>query len=140
MLERRIQFPSPAEVTIGLFDRKAIEAAIEFLITLLDAQDGDPDTEPDGDDDDGDFAEDEAVALFARMRSAGPGCNLADGDSAVDDRPCDAADSGDDEEDFREAPAPAYGVDQTTMLPHPFGAYREPVPDFPCADLIPGRG
>lgn len=140
MLERRIQIPtSPAGVTVGPFDRKAVEAAIEFLINLLDAQDGDPDTEANGDEEDGDFAEDEAAALFARMISAGPGCNIADGDSAIDDGPCDGADSGDDEEDFHEAPAPVYGLDQTTMLPQPYGVYREPVTDFPCADVIGGQ-
>ena len=57
----------------------------EELIAVLDAAAGDPDIEPNGDEDDGNKTEDD----FLYHGGDGPGCPLADPDMAVDDRPCD---------------------------------------------------
>jgi hypothetical protein len=69
--------------------RAAIEAAVETLVEVLNAMDGDSDEEENGDELDGTRAEDEAGAEFYARPMSGPGCLIADDDSAVDDRPCD---------------------------------------------------
>lgn len=56
--------------------RSAVERTIERAIEALDTIDGDPDLEPDGDETDGNGAEDDVCAWFAFDR--GPGCAVAD--------------------------------------------------------------
>lgn len=57
--------------------RSAVERTIERAIEALDAIDGDPDLEPDGDETDGNGAEDEPCAWFTGYRR-GPGCEVSD--------------------------------------------------------------
>jgi hypothetical protein len=66
------------------FDRGTIASAVEVLIAVLDTLDGDPDLEPDGDETDGNGAEDEPCAWFATCGS-GPGCLTADPDMEMGD-------------------------------------------------------
>jgi hypothetical protein len=55
--------------------REAIEAAVETLVAVLNAMDGDADEEADGDERDGNFAEDD----FMQHNSNGyPGCPVSD--------------------------------------------------------------
>ena len=65
---------------------KIAAAAAQALIDLLDAIGGDPDLEDNGDELDGDRAEDEAGAgLYARLEG-GPGCPIADPDHGSEER------------------------------------------------------
>lgn len=64
---------------LAKFGRQDFEAFIDLAICLLDAVDGDADQEFGGDEQDGDFAEDEPAAVLARLRY-GPGCIVADPD------------------------------------------------------------
>ncbi|OYX67027.1 MAG: hypothetical protein B7Y88_04185 [Sphingomonadales bacterium 32-64-17] len=82
------------------FRRDELSAFIAVGIELVDAMDGDPDIEPNGDEEDGTFAEDEGAAKFATMRS-GPGCIEADPDRGADD----VGDCSDAEDDFWLSPA-----------------------------------
>ena len=106
---------SPQEVK--LLPRNAVHDMIETLIRRLDLEDGDPDLEEtdaedsfalswyataragagcpiadpgelDGDETDGNSAEDEPAASHKRWGN-GAGCVIADSDWAVDDKPCD---------------------------------------------------
>ena len=54
-------------------------------IRILDTLGGDPDCEADGDELDGNASEDD----FMHHSGLGPGCPIADPDTAVDDGPCD---------------------------------------------------
>ncbi|WP_126172858.1 hypothetical protein [Altericroceibacterium xinjiangense] len=65
--------------------REAVERTIQAAIDALDAIDGDPDLEPDGDEADGSGAEDEPCAWFLTM-DRGPGCTTADPDNDQDER------------------------------------------------------
>ena len=66
--------------------RRKIEAAIELLIAMLDALDGDTDIEPNGDERDGSIAEDDWTAWFTLSGVwSGPGCPIADFDIGEDD-------------------------------------------------------
>jgi hypothetical protein len=66
--------PTVARILSG-FDRAQLAGFIEVAISLLDAGDGDPDLEPNGDEQDGSYcAEDE----FMQLHSDGPGCPIAD--------------------------------------------------------------
>ena len=68
-----------AAAVMAQFDRDKIASAVEVLVNLLDVLDGDPDLEPDGDETDGNGAEDEPCAWFATCGN-GPGCLTADPD------------------------------------------------------------
>ena len=68
---------------LAQFDRDAIGSAIEVLVGVLDAFDGDPDSELDGDETDGNSAEDDECAYFNSM-SFGPGCEVSDPDREHD--------------------------------------------------------
>ncbi|MEH6789665.1 hypothetical protein [Parasphingorhabdus sp.] len=66
---------------LGDLDREKLEAFIEISVALLDAYDGDPDLEANGDEQDGVYCEDE----FADMNGMnhpdgyrGPGCPISD--------------------------------------------------------------
>jgi hypothetical protein len=101
-----------------MLDRKMLAAVAEFSIALADLITPDPDLEEsdaedsfalswcataragagcpvadpgemDGDETDGNCAEDEDAASHKHCAS-GPGCHIADPDCAVDDGPCDA--------------------------------------------------
>lgn len=77
---------APAVMRIlGRYDRAALVSFISVAIDLLDVVDGDPDVEANGDELDGNRAEDE----FVRHAGNGPGCPLSDPDMAVDDDRCD---------------------------------------------------
>ena len=72
--------------TIARQPRRRLEAAVELLLFTLDAMDGDPDLEaicdddePNGDEQDGNFAEDDGAARAALI-DAGPGCIISDND------------------------------------------------------------
>lgn len=70
--------PMPAVTRIlSRFDRDQLAGFIAVAIDLADAMDGDPDIEPDGDEEDGQFTEDEPAAKFAEL-GYGPGCEIAD--------------------------------------------------------------
>ena len=64
--------------------REGIALAVEALIARLDDMDGDPDVEPAGDEQDGQFGEDEPCARFGRMKK-GPGSLVSDGDTVNGD-------------------------------------------------------
>jgi hypothetical protein len=65
-----------AHILVGQ-PRHRLEALAEAVISVLDAMDGDPDVEPNGDEQDGSLGEDDFHApLFAR--DMGPGCPLSD--------------------------------------------------------------
>lgn len=74
---------SEREIPTGLaaFDRAAITRSIEVLVGLLDLIDGDTDVELNGDEADGNPAEDE----FMDHPHDGPGCPVADVDKGIDD-------------------------------------------------------
>lgn len=78
------RIPAVARI-LSQFDRPKLEGFITVAISLLDVMDGDADEESNGDELDGDKSEDE----FMDHAANGPGCPIADPDSAVDDRPCD---------------------------------------------------
>ena len=62
-----------------------ITSVCEQLVETLDVVAGDPDLEPNGDEQDGNRAEDD----FCYHGGNGPGCPIADPDAAVDDSYCD---------------------------------------------------
>lgn len=67
-----------------------LDIAIEALIELRNALDGDADVEPNGDELDGENAEDSFGPPPGNVAAwAGPGCPIADPDMAVDDIGCD---------------------------------------------------
>ena len=68
---------------LSRFDRQSLASFITVAIELLDVVDGDSDTEPNGDELDGQPSEDE----FMQHRGDGPGCLISDPDKAVDDDP-----------------------------------------------------
>ena len=70
------------------FNRDELGNAIEVLVELLDAWDGDPDVELNGDETDHDRAED-CFTIGKNDHANGPGCHISDPDCAVDDRACD---------------------------------------------------
>ncbi|MDT7527991.1 hypothetical protein OVY29_04875 [Sphingopyxis sp. SE2] len=81
--------PPPAAVMrmLASHSREQLEGFIEVALSLLDLADGDPDIEPNGDEEDGTGAEDEQGAHTCD--ASGPGCAVSDPDSAVDDLGCD---------------------------------------------------
>lgn len=104
--------PMPAVARIlSRFDRQHLESFMEVAVSLLDALDPDPDLELNGDELDGNRAEDEAGHYFG---GEGPGCPLCDDDTAVDDNGCDDInDDREPEEPFH----PSYGIDQSHAEP-----------------------
>ena len=58
------------------FDRATIASAVEVLVHVLDAMDGDPDTEED--DDPGQCTEDEISTNLHTLWATGPGCAISD--------------------------------------------------------------
>lgn len=89
----------PGRIIIALpATRPAIEALTEWLIDRLDAIDGDPDFELNGDDADGTSAEDEICNFPSHL---GVGCEISDPDHCVTDE------RHDPEHDF----CPDYGID-----------------------------
>jgi hypothetical protein len=105
--------PAPVLAILSRYKREDIEAFIAVAIDLLDLSDGDPDCEdatdleddhslsPDasafgdgpGDaltDPGGQCDEDGINTSLVRARHGGPGCQISDGDSGVEDWPHDA--------------------------------------------------
>ena len=79
--------PAPAVMQVlSRFDRQSLASFITVAIELLDVVDGDSDTEPNGDELDGNPSEDE---FMCHGGGDGPGCPIADPDKAVDDDNCD---------------------------------------------------
>lgn len=77
--------PMPALARVlARFDRDQLGNAIEVMLTLLDLQDGDPDTE----DDDPSGQYDEDAYTGPRAHKGGPGCPISDPDA------CSAGDDG----------------------------------------------
>lgn len=66
--------PAAVSRILAQFQRDQLAGFIEVAIGLLDVADGDSDTEANGDELDGNPAEDE----FAQMVSDGPGCPISD--------------------------------------------------------------
>lgn len=99
--------PAEAAPFIIIHDnRESLAAAIEVLIARMDALDGDPDLELNGDERDGcHCAEDE----FQWHSHDGPGCPLADPDRGADDDGEAVNEDGDTDGRV----VPLYGVDQT---------------------------
>ncbi|MBR0551745.1 hypothetical protein [Stakelama marina] len=81
---------SPAQLGgLGLYpvqlpDIRALDCAIEALIELRNALDGDPDLEETDAEDAHDLS-----PMARRYADRGAGCPISDPDCAVDDRPCD---------------------------------------------------
>jgi hypothetical protein len=71
-----------------LLTNATLAALADFGVTMLDVLQRDPDLEPDGDELDGNPAEDEH--MHHSLWDGAAACPIADPDSAVDDRPCDA--------------------------------------------------
>jgi hypothetical protein len=67
--------PAVARI-LSRFDRPKLEGFIAVAIGLLDVLDGDPDEEANGDELDGDRAEDEAGDFI--HNEGGPGCTISD--------------------------------------------------------------
>lgn len=67
---------APVLRLLGDFDRKKLEAFIEIGVALLDVYDGDPDIEANGDEQDGNHCEDDAMNFNAY--GSGPGCEISD--------------------------------------------------------------
>ena len=91
--------------------RADLASFITVAIDLLDAAEPDPDLEDD--DPAGQCSEDEISCAGQNGRPPkgdGPGCEISDPDSAVDDNPCD----GDEDLEPDEAVTADYGIDQTT--------------------------
>lgn len=97
------------------FDREKIGSTIEALIAILDEADGDLDIEPDGDELDGNNAEDDFRPHSLLMH--GPGCPISDPDLAIDDGPCDDIDQDREPE---EELTPDWPIDQTEPIPDAF--------------------
>ncbi len=87
--------PLRAPIDLARFDRERLADLITAAIDILDQTDGDPDLEPNGDELDGNPAEDDFWPHSVAM--SGPGCPIADPDLAADDGPCDG-DGGDRED------------------------------------------
>jgi len=68
---------------VGHFERDQIEQAVDSLIALLDAADGDPDVEPNGDELDGTYAEDDFVTHSTT--DIGAGCPISDAGESDDE-------------------------------------------------------
>lgn len=79
------------------FSRDQLGSAVEVMIALMDIADDDPDAEED--DDSGQSTEDEISYGDAQFGRRGPGCEISDPDSAVDDRECDDIDQDREPED-----------------------------------------
>ena len=77
--------PAAVSRVLARFDRPALEGFIAVALDLLDLADGDSDQEDAGDEEDGDFAEDEPCARF-EWQGDGPGCISADDDTEDDGR------------------------------------------------------
>lgn len=93
--------------------RNELEALTERLLIALDQIEGDSDLEPNGDELDGNTAEDDFLDHSYRFR-AEPGCPVADPDCAVDDLPCD--EDFDQEHDYRQAPRVIHSEDQRCVM------------------------
>lgn len=97
--------------------RHELESVVELMIERLDAIDGDPDLEPNGDELDGNCSEDDDCPHNVPIHLHGPGCPISDPDLACDDSAIDAADEGGLEVDEAEGqPKPLYGIDQRIMM------------------------
>jgi hypothetical protein len=93
--------PLPLGIALTAAERAAVEAAVEQLIAVLDAADGDPDVELNGDELDGmNAGEDE----FQHHYGLGPGCPISDPGGG---------DVGDEGEQELAEMVPHYGDDQT---------------------------
>ncbi len=99
--------------------RMQIEALVESLIDVLDAIDRADGFELDGDEFDGSGAEDD-FCVHNTGAIAGPGCPIADPDTAVDDEACDDSNDDREEESFL---IPVYGTDQSH--PRSFDPYAD---------------
>lgn len=85
----RTDAPSTAlPPNLAAMPRNAVHDLIELLIVELDARDGDPDVEANGDELDGDQGAEDAFMSHSQ-HMAGPGCAISDPDFAVDDFPID---------------------------------------------------
>lgn len=120
--------PAPAVMALlSRFSRDELGNAIEVMVTLLDLWDADPDIEPNGDELDSSAAEDDFVPHNVPGHLQGPGCPIADDDSAADDIPCDDVyDDLEPEDDL----FPDYEIDQS----------RGPLPEMPGVDRRMMRG
>lgn len=78
---------APLMRMLARFDRPKVEAFAEISIALLDLIDGDPDLEDSHED--GQCSEDEISTNLHAQWGGGPGCEISDPDSAVDDGGCD---------------------------------------------------
>lgn len=102
---RASALPSAAllESAIRRLSRDALAGLCEQLIDRLDAMDPDPDLEANGDELDGNNAEDDFGDHGCNVGPyAAAGCPIADPDAAVDDGPCDEPTQDREPDDFAE--------------------------------------
>lgn len=94
---------------VPMLTRHELAALTERLIEYLDALDPNPDIEPNGDELDGNNAEDD---FWPNWQDHGhsPGCPISDPDTAIDDQACDEP-YQDLEEEYRTVPV--YITDQS---------------------------
>lgn len=90
---------------IPKLSRHDLEVLTERLIEYLDAQDGDPDLEPSGDEMDGSLGEDDFCEHSLSWKRE-PGCPLSDPDHDGSGFDCE-----------ENALTPDYGIDQTQAIP-----------------------
>lgn len=116
-----------AAALLANLDRSVIASAVEVLVNLLDVLDGDPDVEANGDELDGNGAEDDFCEHNTPLSLQGPGCPIADPDTAIDDSGCDEDADREPEDgtycswpmDQREAPfGSTYGAHMALQKPH----------------------
>jgi len=84
--------PAAVSRLLARYSRDELAGFVAVAIDLLDAADGDPDLELNGDELDGMGAEDDFGVQRAPLHLEGPGCPLADPDMAADDQGCDDID------------------------------------------------
>jgi hypothetical protein len=101
-LARKYQRLKELADLFAAFDRDDMEAAVDLLLAQMDADDGDPDVEPNGDELDGGNAEDEEGTGSNGSNFALAGCPISDppeeddADTGIEDDPAGC----DPEEDF----------------------------------------
>lgn len=88
---------------IAAYDRRDIETAIDEMIARLDARDGDPDIEPNGDEHDSSHAEDDFGLVFNTGAIVWPGCPISDPGEPEDDFGAEELGEATSCESFRQA-------------------------------------
>jgi hypothetical protein len=122
------RMPAVAQI-LARYDRPRLEAFITIAVDLLDAFDGDPDVELNGDETDNMGSEEDFDPN--RHYSDGPGCLISDPDEAIDDGPCDDINNDHEHDEWI---VPSYGVDQSSALACRAGV--DVVVNYECGDAV----